>query len=82
MPKFAKGNNSKNKIAYFLIFTSEEIKLFTSIPIEDHQKKTMFYHFLKETLQAGPIIQNVYRVHGAKYVECGVSTLFISSTKD
>ena len=52
------------------------------IHMEDHQKSNMFYHFLKETLQDGSIIQNVYRVHGAKYVECGVSTSFTSSTKD
>ena len=54
----------------------------SSIHMEDHQKSNMFYHLLKETLQDGSIIQNVYRVHGAKYVECGVSTSFTSSTKD
>ena len=54
----------------------------TSIHMEDHQKSNMFYHLLEETLQDGSIIQNVYRVHGAKYVECGVSTSFTSSTKD
>ena len=62
--------------------TSEEIKLSTSIHMEDHQKNNMFYHLLKETLQDGSITQNVYRVHGAKYVEFGVSTSFTSSTKD
>ena len=62
--------------------TSEEIKLSTSIHMEDHQKSNMFYHFLKETLQDGSITKNVYRVHGAKYVEFGVSTSFTSSTKD
>ena len=36
----------------------------------------MFYHLLKETLQDGSITKNVYRVHGAKYVEFGVSTSF------
>ena len=35
--------------------------------MEDHQKSNMFYHFLKETLQDGSIIQSVYIVHGAKY---------------
>ena len=38
--------------------------------------------FLEKTLQDGSTIQNVYRVHGAKYVECGVSTSFTSSIKD
>ena len=42
----------------------------------------MFYHLLKETLEDGSITQNVYNVHGAKYVEFGVSTSFTSSTKD
>ena len=54
------------------LFTSDEIKLSTSIHMEDHQKINTFYHFLIETLQAGSITENVYRVHGAKYVECGV----------
>ena len=61
--------------------TSGEIKLSTSIHMEDHQKSYMFYHFLKKLYKVS-IIQNVYRVHGAKYVECGVSTSFTSSTKD
>ena len=62
--------------------TSEEIKLSTSIHMEDHQMSNMFYHLLKETLQDGSITKNVYRVHGAKHVEFGVSTSFTSSTKD
>ena len=62
--------------------TSEEIKLSTLIHMEDHQKNNMFYHLLKETLQDGSITKNVYRVHGAKHVEFGVSTSFTSSTKD
>ena len=45
-------------------------------------EENMFYHLLKETLQDGSITKNVYRVHGTKYVECGVSTSFTSSTKD
>ena len=49
--------------------------------MEDHQKNNMFYHLLKETLQDGSITKNAYRVHGAKYVEFGVSTSFTSSTK-
>ena len=57
-------------------------QLSTSIHMEDHQKSNMFYHLLKETLQDGSITKNVYRVHGAKYVEFGVSTSFTSSTKD
>ena len=46
------------------------------------QKSNMFYHLLKKNLQDGSITKNVYRVHGAKYVEFGVSTSFTSSTKD
>ena len=37
--------------------------------------------FLERNSQDGSITQSVYRVHGAN-VECGVSTSFISSTKD
>ena len=44
--------------------------------------QAMLYHFLRETLQDGSITKNVYRVHGTKFVECGVSTSFTSSTKD
>ena len=62
--------------------TSEEIKFIYFDSYGRPPEEQQFYHFLKETLQDGSIIQNVYRVHGAKYVECGVSTSFTSSTKD
>ena len=63
---------------HWWLSTSEEIKLSTSIHTEDHQKSNMFYHLFKETLQDGSITKIVYIVHGAKYVECGVSTSFTS----
>ena len=66
----------------YLLQKSEEIKLSTLNYMEDHQKTNVFYHFSKEVRQARSITQNIYRVHGEKYVECGVCALFISSTRD
>ena len=78
--KYRYIHRSRRTLGGYLL--QKGIKLSTSIHMEDHQKSNMFYPLLKETLQDGSITKNVYRVHGVKYVEFGVSTSFTSSTKD
>ena len=46
------------QVKIWWLSTSGEIKLSTSMHIEDHQKRNMFYHFWKETLQDGSITHN------------------------